>query len=414
MIQYGLCGRTLKHSYSKIIHEYLGNENYRLLSVEKDELYELFESRNFKALNVTIPYKLDALNLCDVVSDEAKAIGSVNTVVNKDGTLYGYNTDYFGFVYMLNRAGITLRDKKVVILGSGGTSLTSQAVCKGEGAKEVVVVSRKGKVNYENLIDYADADVLINTTPVGMYPDNGRTPVDLSVFTKLSGVVDVIYNPIRTALVIEAEKRSIPATTGLPMLVAQAVRAHEYFFDTQLTDKVIEDVYFKCLLKILNVVFVGMPGSGKSSIGKAYASLVGRSFLDTDVFVEQSGMSIPQIFEKYGEDVFRDKETEAIKMLSSMSEKVIATGGGAVKRQKNVEMMRQNGVVVYLKRDLDKLSTDGRPLSQGGAERITQLYEERHSLYESAADIIIETHEDVEECADRLLKQIEQELPNIF
>ena len=198
------------------------------------------------------------------------------------------------------------------------------------------------------------------------------------------------------------------------MLVAQAVRAHEYFFDTQLTDKVIEDVYFKCLLKILNVVFVGMPGSGKSSIGKAYASLVGRSFLDTDVFVEQSGMSIPQIFEKYGEDVFRDKETEAIKMLSSMSEKVIATGGGAVKRQKNVEMMRQNGVVVYLKRDLDKLSTDGRPLSQGGAERITQLYEERHSLYESAADIIIETHEDVEECADRLLKQIEQELPNIF
>lgn len=414
MISYGLCGRTLKHSYSKIIHEYLGNDKYELLSLEKDELYELFESKNFNALNVTIPYKQDALNLCDVVSDEAKAIGSVNTVVNKDGKLFGYNTDYFGFVYMLKRAGITLKDKKVVILGSGGTSLTSRAVCKGEGARETIVVSRRGEVNYDNITNHADADVLINTTPVGMYPDNGRTPIDLSIFKKLSGVVDVIYNPIRTALVIEAEKRSIPATTGLPMLVAQAVRAHEYFFDTKVDDAVIEEVYFKCLMKILNVVFVGMPGCGKTSIGKAYANLTCRSFLDTDIFVEQSGMPIPEIFEKYGEETFRDKETAAIGMLSSMSEKVIATGGGAVKREKNVELMKQNGVVVYLKRDLDKLSTEGRPLSQGGEEKIRQLYEERHNLYENAADVIIETHEDVEECASRLYKMIAEELPKLF
>lgn len=414
MISYGLCGRTLKHSYSKIIHEYLGNDKYELLSLEKDELYELFESKNFNALNVTIPYKQDALNLCDVVSDEARAIGSVNTVVNKDGTLYGYNTDYFGFVYMLNRAGITLKDKKVVILGSGGTSLTARAVCKGEGARETIVVSRKGEVNYNNITDHADADVLINTTPVGMYPDNGRTPVDLSIFSKLSGVVDVIYNPIRTALVIEAEKQGIPATTGLPMLVAQAVRAHEYFFDTKVDDSVIEDVYFKCLMKILNVVFVGMPGCGKTSIGKAYAALAGRSFLDTDIFVEQAGMPIPEIFEKYGEEAFRDKETVAIGMLSAMSEKVLATGGGAVKREKNVELMKQNGVVVYLKRDLAKLSTEGRPLSQGGDEKIKQLYEERHALYENAADVVIETHEDVEECADRLYKMILKELPKLF
>lgn len=414
MISYGLCGRTLKHSYSKIIHEYLGNDKYELLSLEKDELYELFESKNFNALNVTIPYKQDALNLCDVVSDEARAIGSVNTVVNKDGTLYGYNTDYFGFVYMLKRAGITLKDKKVVILGSGGTSLTARAVCKGEGVRETIVVSRKGEVNYNNISDHSDADVLINTTPVGMYPDNGRTPVDLSIFTKLSGVVDVIYNPIRTALVIGAEKRSIPATTGLPMLVAQAVRAHEYFFDTKVDDAVIEDVYFKCLMKILNVVFVGMPGCGKTSIGKAYAALAERSFLDTDIFVEQAGMPIPEIFEKYGEETFRDKETAAIGMLSAMSEKVIATGGGAVKREKNVELMKQNGVVVYLKRDLAKLSTEGRPLSQGGDEKIKQLYEERHALYENAADVVIETHEDVEECADRLYKMILKELPKLF
>ncbi len=414
MIEYGLCGRTLRHSYSKIIHEYLGNEDYRLLSLEKDELYELFETKKFKALNVTIPYKLDALQLCDVVSDEANAIGSVNTVVNKDGTLYGYNTDYFGFVYMLNRAGITLKDKKVVILGSGGTSLTARAVCRGEGSRQTVVVSRRGEVNYDNIKDHSDADVLINTTPVGMYPDNGRTPVDLSIFNKLSGVVDVIYNPIRTALVIEAEKRGIPATTGLPMLVAQAVRAHEHFFDTQLDNSVIEDVYYKCLMKILNVVFVGMPGCGKTSIGKAYASLSGRSFLDTDIFVEQAGMPIPEIFEKYGEETFRDKETAAIGMLSAMSEKVIATGGGAVKRGKNVELMKQNGVVVYLKRDLSRLSTDGRPLSQGGEEKIKQLYEERHTLYENAADVTVETYEDVDECAKRLYNMIERALPELF
>ena len=414
MITYGLCGRTLRHSYSKIIHEYLGNSEYRLLSLEKDELYELFESKNFKALNVTIPYKQDALMLCDVVSDEAKAIGSVNTVVNKNGKLYGYNTDYSGFVYMLKRAGISLAGKKVVILGSGGTSLTARAVCRGECAKEFVVVSRHGKVNYDNISEHSDADILINTTPVGMYPDNGRSPVDINVFKNLSGVVDVIYNPNKTALVLEAVKRNIPATTGLPMLVAQAVRAHEYFFDTKLSDSAIEEVYYKCLMKTLNVVFVGMPGCGKTSVGKAYAEITNRTFLDTDVFVEQQGMAIPEIFEKYGEDAFRDKETAAIKMLSSMSEKVIATGGGAVKRDGNVEMMKQNGVVVYLRRDLCKLSTDGRPLSQGGEERIKQLYEERHALYENAADIVIETHEDVDECAKRLYNMIEKSLPNLF
>ena len=414
MIQYGLCGRTLRHSYSKIIHEYLGNSDYRLLSLEKDELYELFEAKCFKALNVTIPYKQDALSLCDIVSDEAKMIGSVNTVVNKNGTLYGYNTDYFGFVYMLKRAAISLKDKKVVILGSGGTSLTAQAVCHGEGAREYVVVSRKGENNYENISLHSDADVLINTTPVGMYPDNGRSPVDLSVFTDLSGVVDVIYNPNKTALVLEAQKRNIPSTTGLPMLVAQAVRAHEYFFDVKLSDAVIDDIYYKCLMKTLNVVFVGMPGCGKTSVGKAYASLTGRSFLDTDIFVEQQGMPIPEIFEKYGEENFRDKETAAIKMLTAMSEKVIATGGGAVKRNENIEMMKQNGVVVYLKRDLDKLSTDGRPLSQGGEEKIKQLYNERHTLYENAADVVIETHEDVDECAKRLYNMIEQQLENLF
>ena len=414
MIRYGLCGKTLKHSYSKIIHEMLGNNEYNLYSLDKDEFYEVMESRNFSALNVTIPYKTDAFDLCDVVSDEAKSIGSVNTVVNKDGTLYGYNTDYYGFVYMLKRAGIDIKNKKVLILGSGGTSLTARAVCKGEGAREYIVVSRKGEVNYGNISKHGDADVIINTTPVGMYPDNGRIPVDLSLFHKLSGVVDVIYNPMKTELVRQAEKRNIPCTTGLSMLVAQAVRAHEYFFDTKVDDGVIEEIFYGCLKKILNVVFIGMPGCGKTSVGKEYAKITERSFLDTDIFVEQCGMSIPDIFEKSGEEYFRDKETQGIEMLSALSEKVIATGGGAVKRDRNVALMKQNGIVVYLKRDLDKLSTDGRPLSSGGKEKIMKLYEERKALYENAADVVIETYEDACECAMRLEKSIDEAVRKLY
>jgi len=414
MIEYGLCGRTLKHSYSQIIHEGLGNDKYKLYSLERDEFYELFETKNFKALNVTIPYKQDALMLCDVVSDEAKSIGSVNTVVNKDGVLYGYNTDYFGFVYMLEKAGISLKNKKVLILGSGGTSLTAQAVCKGEGAREYIVVSRRGKVNYSNITDHADADVIINTTPVGMFPDNGRTPVELDAFGNLSGVVDVIYNPIRTALTAKAHQMGVPNTTGLPMLVAQAVKAHEYFFDTSLDEKVIAEQYAKCLMNIINIVIVGMPGCGKSSVGKRVAQILSRSFLDTDTFVENCGMSIPEIFEKFGEEYFRNKETEAVQMLSAMSARVIATGGGAVIRDENVSMMRQNGVVVYLKRELEKLSTDGRPLSEGGFERVKMLYEQRHTLYENAADVVIETHEDVDECAERLVAKVLEIIPEIF
>lgn len=414
MIKYGLLGKTLKHSYSKIIHEFLGNNEYKLLGLEKDEFYELFESRTFSAVNVTIPYKVDAYNLCDIISDEAKLVGSVNTVVNKNGKLYGYNTDYFGFVYMLKRAGISLKDKKVLILGSGGTSLTAQAVCRGEGAKEYTVISRNGENNYNNLDLHKDADIIINTTPVGMYPDNGRTPVDLGVFDSLSGVVDVIYNPITTALVARAKELGIPCTTGLPMLVAQAVKAHEYFFDVSLEEKIIEDILYKCIEKTLNVVFVGMPGCGKSSVGKEYAKIKGRSFLDTDTFVEQCGISIPDIFEKYGEQYFRDKETQGLQMLTALSEKVIATGGGAVLREDNVKLMKQNGIVVYLKRELSKLATDSRPLSRGGSDRIKQLYEMRKDLYENAADVVIETKEDIEECAGRLEEMIKNKIPQLF
>ena len=411
-MKYGLLGEKLPHSHSPKIHGMLGNLEYNL-EAAPDEVADFLAAREFDGINVTIPYKQTVMPLCDVLDGAAIEIGAVNTIANCGGKLFGCNTDFDGFIFMCNRAGIDMNGKKVLILGSGGTSLTARAVCKGEGAREYLVVSRKGSVNYQNISDHADADIIINTTPVGMYPDNGRTPVDLSLFPKLCGVVDVIYNPIKTELCLQAQKRNIPFTSGLPMLVAQAVRAHEYFFDVKVDDSIIEDVLAICMKKILNVIFVGMPGCGKSSIGTEYAKMTDRSFLDTDIFVEQCGMSIPDIFEKYGEEYFRDKETQAIEMLSAFSEKVIATGGGAIKREKNVELMKQNGLVVYLKRDLDKLSTDGRPLSEGGYEKIMKLYEERHELYENAADIVIETHEDIKECALRLDKAIDEALKRV-
>lgn len=410
MITYGLCGRTLKHSYSRIIHEYLGNKEYRLINLERDEFYELFESRVFKACNVTIPYKKDAYDLCNVLSEEAKYIGSVNTVVNRDGVLYGYNTDYAGFVYMLERAGIDIGGKNVVILGTGGTSLTANAVCRKKQAAKITVVSRSGQINYSNVYDLSDTEIIINTTPVGMYPDNGRSAVDISKFPRLCGVVDVIYNPLKTKILSDAQELGIPCTGGLPMLVYQAVRAHEIFFDTKVDDSKISEVLAGCLFDTANIVLIGMPGCGKTSVGKELSQRLSRVFLDSDSFVEQSGMKIPEIFERYGEQEFRNRETEALKMLTALSGKIIATGGGAVLNDNNVSLMHQNGIVVYVRRELSKLATDGRPLSDGGIERLEKLYNERKELYESAADITVDTNEDVFGCAQRIIESVKDNI----
>ena len=410
MITYGLCGKTLKHSYSKLIHEKLGNSEYRLLNLEKDEFYELLESRSFKACNVTIPYKKDAYSLCTVLSKEAQSIGSVNTVVNKNGVLYGYNTDYAGFEYMLRRAGITLENKNVIILGTGGTSLTAQAVAKDSAAKSITVVSRTGKVNYNNVYDKTDTEVIINTTPVGMYPDNGRCAVDVSKFPKLCAVVDVIYNPLKTKILADAQKLGIKNTGGLPMLVYQAVKAHELFFDTEVPADVPEKILSECLFETANIVLVGMPGCGKTSIGTEIAKKLGRVFLDTDKFVEQSGLTIPEIFERYGEKDFRNRETEAVKMLTALSGKVIATGGGSVLDSENVRMMHQNGIAVYIKRPLDKLATDGRPLSDGGMERLQKLFEQRREVYQNVSDIEVETDGDIQKCAENIIDGVKKNI----
>lgn len=409
MIQYGLCGKSLKHSYSEIIHNILGNSEYQLINLTKEEFCDFMKARQFKAVNVTIPYKTDTLELCDVVSDEAKKIGSVNTVVNKNGILYGYNTDYFGFKYMLDKAEIDVSGKKALILGTGGTSLTARHVLSDFGAREVVIVSRTGDVNYENVCNHSDAEIIVNTTPVGMYPNNGETLLDLNKFPALCAAVDVIYNPLKTKFISDAEALGVPSVSGLSMLVAQAVMAHELFFDSVFdnAEEVIEDTLAKCISKVCNIVLVGMPGSGKTTIGRLLAEKAGLPFYDADVYLEEkNGRKIPDIISADGEDAFRDMETEVLAELTKLSGCIIATGGGAVLREHNRYLIKQNGICIYIKRDTEKLATKGRPLSAGGVGRLQELYEKRHPLYCATADYCVVTEENMPQCAKNIYNLI--------
>lgn len=389
MALYGLCGKTLAHSYSKGLHHFLGNPDYELLNFTKEEFYDFFRRRPFRGVNVTIPYKKDALALCDVVSPEARAIGSVNTVVNRDGVLYGYNTDYFGFSYLLDCIGIDPCGKKALVLGTGGTSLTAHAVLKARRAREILTVSRTGTLNYENITTHADADLIINTTPVGMYPNNGECPaIELSRFPALSGVVDVIYNPLRTRLVYEASGRGIPAVGGLAMLAAQAVAAHELFFDKPFDDRgaVVKSCLNDCLARVSELIFVGMPGCGKSTIGALYAKRMGLPFYDADEeFTKTFGSTPAEVITQSGEATFRAMETKVLEELTKRAGCVIATGGGAVLSPYNRFLLKQNAKVIYLERPLEELATEGRPLS-GDLPRLQKLYDVRDPLYREVAD----------------------------
>lgn len=412
MATYGLLGKTLKHSYSEIIHKKLGNEQYRLINLSPEEFKAFFQKKDFCAVNVTIPYKTEAFALCDIVDEEALNIGSVNTVVNKNGVLYGHNTDIFGFIYMLSHATITLENKKVLILGTGGTSLTANAAAKKLKAKEVITVSRSGEINYENVYEHHDAEIIINTTPIGMYPNNGESLLDLDRFNNLSGVVDVIYNPSKTKLISDAQSRGIKTAGGLSMLVAQAVRADEWFFDRLLPnrDAIIEKILFACENMTQNIVLIGMPGSGKTSVGKRLAELSGRAFVDSDIYLEETvGRKIKDIIPEDGEEAFRQMETEAIRTLSKESGKIIAVGGGAILKPENRTLLRQNSRIIYIRRPLEKLDTKGRPLSSGGMEKLISLYETRAPIYESVADDIFENEHTVFTCAqeifDKYLKE---------
>ena len=408
MSLHGLLGRTLGHSFSPAIHAMLWDCNdYRLLPMEPDEARAFLLKKEYDWLNVTIPYKTLALELCDRVHPHAAAIGAVNTVLNKNGVLYGCNTDYAGMRSALAMAGIGLAGKKVLILGSGGTSLTARAVAADAGAAQVVVISRSGADNYTNLEKHADAAVIINTTPVGMYPNGNEAPLSLDGFPALTGVMDAIYNPLATPLVQAARARGIPAAGGLAMLVEQGRAAAEYF-----SGKGIPPEKGIACLKALerqqsNAVLIGMPGCGKSTVGRLAAEKLGRPFVDLDAaIVERAGRSIPEIFAAEGEESFRALETEIVREYGAQHGLVIACGGGAPLREANRTALAGNGRIYYLDAVVDRLSGEGRPLSKS-PEAIRALWEARHTIYESFADVTVPDTDPVTE-ANTVAEDFEQ------
>ncbi|MBD5151111.1 MAG: shikimate kinase [Oscillibacter sp.] len=406
-MEYGLLGEKLGHSFSPQIHKALAGYDYQLLPTPRSAVEELFRRREFKGLNVTIPYKQTVIPLCDEVDPRAAAIGAVNTVVNRDGRLTGYNTDIDGLIYLAKRAGVDMAGKKVVVLGSGGTSHTACAAARELGAKEIVVVSRRGEDNYENLSRHADAEVLINTTPVGMFPNAGVSPVSLDTFPRLTGVLDVVFNPLRTALLMEAERRGIPCACGLPMLVAQAKRAAELFTGEDIGDNRTEEVLSELIGQVRNVVLIGMPGCGKSTIGRILAQRLGKKRLDLDQLIEyEARMPIRKIFFRQGEEVFRDMESGIAQEVGAQTGCVISTGGGVVTRQENYAPLHQNGVIVHITRDLDLLPKDGRPVSQ--STDLHELWARRQPMYQAFADVTVCNDGTPEETAEQIIKELEK------
>ena len=390
-LHFGLLGEHLTHSFSPQIHAELGDYEYVLYEKSHEELDAFLRYGTFDGLTITIPYKKAVIPFCSDLSDTARAIGSVNVLTRlPDGSLYGDNSDYFGFDYLLNKAGADPAAGKTIVLGSGGSSLTVQAVLRGRSAGEVVVVSRIGSDNYKNIGKHSDAALIVNTTPVGMYPGNGVSPLnDLGIFHRCSTVIDIVYNPARTELMLQAEERGIMCVGGLVMLSAQAKRAAELFTGRSIPDEKIEAITSKIARMTRNIVLIGMPGCGKTSIGIELAKLMDRDFFDSDDYVtKRTGKTIPAIFDEDGEDSFRNMETEALRELCKRSGLIIATGGGVVKRPENLRIIRQNGTIVFLDRDIDELSTSGRPLSQKNG--IAALAAERLAIYKQWGEHVVE------------------------
>lgn len=398
----GLLGAKLGHSYSPEIHSHLGDYPYLLHEKTPEEIGDFLANGEFTGLNVTVPYKKTVIPYCSALSPIAETLGAVNTIVRQpDGTLWGHNTDYFGFQAMLRRSGLSVEGKKVLVLGSGGASNTVVAVLKHQGAR-VVVISRTGENNYQNLSLHRDAAVIVNTTPVGMFPNNGCTPLSLDGFPHLEGVLDLIYNPARTKLLIDAEQRGLVALNGLYMLVAQAKESAEYFTGQTIGNGIIDTIHDSLRRKMENIVLIGMPGCGKSTVGAILAQKTGRKLVDADAaIVEKAGCSIPEIFAQQGEPGFRALETRVLEELCKHSGLIIATGGGCVTQERNYPLLHQNGKVFCLDRDVSRLATDGRPLSQAG--QLEKMYAVRKPMYDHFADHQIDNHDSPEAAATEIL-----------
>lgn len=403
----GLLGRTLGHSYSPQIHSDLGDYSYELFEKEPEELENFLKNGDYTGLNVTIPYKKTVLPFLDELSPTAQKMGCVNTIVRReDGSLYGHNSDFFGFQSLVRHSGIAVAGKKALVLGSGGASNTAVKALEELGAVPVVI-SRSGENNYQNFWLHKEASIIVNTTPVGMYPNTGAAPLDLSRFPHLEGVLDVIYNPARTQLLLDAERLGIPNENGLWMLVAQAKESAEYFTGKTLDDAIIETIYRKLCAQMQNIVLIGMPGCGKSTIGAVLAKKLNRVLVDADErIVSLAGKSIPDIFAQDGETVFRSWETKALEETGKQSGLILATGGGCVTRQENYPLLHQNGAIVYLRRNISLLPKDGRPLSQKNS--LDAMYQARRPLYEAFADFTVDNNGTPEDTVKAILACLEE------
>ena len=415
-MRYGLIGEKLGHSFSKDIHERIADYTFDLIPLSKEEFKEFMEKKEFAAINVTIPYKKDVIPYLDEMDEHAKAIGAVNTIVNQNGKLKGYNTDFTGFLYMVKKHNVHMEGQKVLIIGNGGASAAIQAVVRHEKAGQMVivdVVTGNGAISYDEMFSsHLDAEIIINTSPIGMYPRIGNAPIDISMFHKCEAVMDVIYNPILTRLCFEAQEMDIKRVNGLEMLIAQAKQSVEFFLDKKIDDQIIDDIYQDMLKERCNIVLIGMPSAGKTTIGKMLEDRMQKEFIDLDdVIIEKAGKSIPEIFEESGEAGFRAIETEAAIEVSKLNNKIIATGGGTIKHKVNMDYLRQNGITIFIDRDVDKLisSDPNRPLSKS-SDALQKMHAERLPLYQKYAAYVAVNNSDIEST----VKEIEEAYHSIL
>lgn len=414
-MKYGLIGEHLGHSFSKQIQtriaeiENVKDYDYQLVELDKEEFKEFMEKKDFKGINVTIPYKKDVIPYLDEMDESAKAIGAVNTIINVDGKLKGYNTDFGGFLYMVKAHNVHMEGKKVLIIGNGGACAAVKAVCKHENAKDIVIVSRsanRGAIGYDEMYtSHLDADIVVNTSPVGMFPNIVNAPIDVSWFHKLECVLDVVYNPILTRLCFEAQEADIKRVIGLEMLIAQAKYAFEIFENMSFDDSIIDEIKKEMLKDRCNIVLIGMPSAGKTTIGKMLEEKLGKEFFDLDdMIIAKAGKSIPEIFQESGETGFRAIETEVAIEASKMNNKIIATGGGVVKHKVNMDFLRLNGITIFIDRDIDKLisSDPNRPLSSS-KQALQQMYKERYPLYQKYATYVAVNNANIDETVDDIV-----------